>query len=110
MTKHLLVDVTGHGYGHLTQTTHVLNALTEISPNIAITLRTALPNEIVKSLLNNPVEHIQRSNDFGMYMTSALAVDKPRSAEAYQALHQHWEVEVASEAKRLDALAPDGRL
>jgi len=107
MTKHLLVDVTGHGYGHFAQTAHVLNALNEVSPNITITLRTALPNELVKSLLNNPVEHIQRSNDFGMYMTSALDVDKPQSAKAYQALHQHWDVEVVSEAELLQALAPD---
>ncbi len=107
MTKHLLVDVTGHGYGHFTQTAHVLNALTEMLPGIAITLRTALPNKFVTSLLNNPVEHIQRSNDFGMYMTSALDVDKPQSAKAYQSLHQHWDMEVASEAERLAALAPD---
>jgi len=107
MTKHLLVDVTGHGYGHFAQTAHVLNALCEMLPNITITLRTALPSKLVKSLLNNPVEHIQRSNDFGMYMTSALDVDKPRSAQAYQALHQHWQTQVVSEAELLKTLAPD---
>ena len=40
---HLLVDISSHGYGHISQTAAVINELVTLMPELHLTLRCAAP-------------------------------------------------------------------
>jgi len=44
--RHLLVDISFHGFGHLSQTAPVLNALRRLIPDLRLTVRSAAPFEL----------------------------------------------------------------
>lgn len=106
MTPHLVVDVTGHGYGHLSQVTPVVLALRNRVPGLRLTVRSLLRAEIVRDFLGEDCGFAPPPPDFGMAMHSPIDVDAERSAEAYAALHAAWPAVVAEEAEKLAALAP----
>lgn len=45
LPPHLFVDISSHGFGHLSQTAPVLNELAELLPDLRITLRSGLAVE-----------------------------------------------------------------
>ena len=104
---HLLATVSAHGFGHFAQTALVLSELRRQSPEVRITLRTRLPEALVKSRIADDVTVLHEVADFGMEMTSALDVDYPASAQRYREFHRHWAEQVTQEAQRLRALKPD---
>ncbi|MDH5301329.1 MAG: hypothetical protein OEW58_08215 [Gammaproteobacteria bacterium] len=104
---HLLATVSAHGYGHFAQTALVLNELRERYSQLRITLRTKLPEALVKSRLGEDVQVLAEVADFGMDMTSALDIDYSASAERYRQWHRHWAERVTEESQRLRALKPD---
>ena len=64
---HLLVCLSGHGYGHLGQTAPVLNLL----PHFKVSVASQLPAAILDEALHNPYQRIPRPVDVG------LAIDDP---------------------------------
>lgn len=104
---HLLVVLSAHGYGHLSQTAPVLNALRLLRPDLRVTVRSVLPQARISSRVHGPYAYRQEAADFGMVMRSALAVDLEASAQAYATLHQRWQRQVDGEARLLESLAPD---
>jgi hypothetical protein len=40
---HLVVDISGHGYGHAAMTIPILNALRRVRPDLKVTIRTSVP-------------------------------------------------------------------
>jgi hypothetical protein len=105
--KHLLVDISAHGYGHIAQTAPVLNLLAQRRPSLRITVRSHAPTEYLKQRILFPFEHQQTSLDFGMAMFDAVRVDVPRSLAAYRDYHADWARKVATEAEVMRALQPD---
>lgn len=105
--KHLLVDISAHGYGHIAQTAPVLNLLAQRRPELRITVRSHAPSEYLRQRIHFPFEHHQTSLDFGMAMFDAVSVDVPRSLAAYRDYHADWAQKVATEAQVLRALQPD---
>lgn len=105
--SHLLVCISGHGYGHLAQAAPVLNALHAMLPTIRLTLRTTVPEPFVRQRIQAEFHYLQESTDFGMHMHSALEVDVAASLQAYSEFHADWPMRVANEVARLQALAPD---
>ena len=107
MPPHLLVDISSHGYGHLAQTAAVLNELAGRLPRLRLTLRCALPREVLARRVEAPFEHVAESFDFGMVMKNAVDLDLEASAARYAEAHRDWDAKVEREAQRLRGLKPD---
>jgi hypothetical protein len=105
--KHLVVSISGHGFGHVAQTAPILNVLHSLMPNLRITVRSAVPISHLRSRIHAPFEHLQSEGDIGMVMSSALDVCAEDSRLAYQAFHADWKTRVANEAKLLTELRAD---
>ncbi|MBZ0072430.1 MAG: hypothetical protein WCY26_08985 [Thiohalobacteraceae bacterium] len=104
---HLAVTISSHGYGHGAQTATVLAALRARLPALRLTLLTGLPRTFFTERIGDDFTLIDWRTDFGMHMSSALDVDRSRSADAYAALHAHWPAQVDAACARLEAVAPD---
>lgn len=91
---HLLVSISSHGFGHLSQTAPVLNALHTLRPDVHFTIRCALGTDRIRSRLNMPVTIVSESDDIGMLMKDAVNVDVDASLQALKAIHQHWQDKV----------------
>jgi hypothetical protein len=104
---HLLVDITSHGYGHVSQTAAVVNELALLVPNLRITVRTAAPYQFLTQRFQCKFEHIPVAFDFGMKMASAVDVQVEASAAAYREFHADWRHRVEGAAETMRALKPD---
>lgn len=106
-SPHLVVSISGHGFGHVAQTAPILNALHAQHPQIRFTVRSSAPETHLRSRIHAPFTHLSSEGDIGMPMTSAIAVDVAQSRAAYQAFHANWEERVAAEAQLLRELQAD---
>mgnify|MGYP000300617505 CR=1 FL=1 len=104
---HLLVCISGHGYGHLAQVAPVLNALHALLPTLQLTVRTTIPEPLLRQRIQPEFRHVAESTDFGMVMMSALEVDVEASMQAYAVFHADWPGKVADEVRRLQAIGAD---
>ncbi len=105
--SHLVVSISGHGFGHVAQTAPLLNLLHERMPQLRITIRSAVPLNHLRSRIRAPFDHLQSYGDIGMVMSSALDVRTEDSRLAYEAFHAGWEARVADEARLLRDLGAD---
>jgi hypothetical protein len=101
---HLVVSISGHGFGHVAQTAPILNKLYQLVPQLHLTVRSAVPLSHLRSRIRVPFDHMQSEGDIGMIMSSALDVCPEKSREAYKAFHADWDVRVADEALLLRKL------
>src|SRR5574340_95618 len=104
---HLVVSITGHGFGHVAQTVPVLNRLHERMPRLRLTVRSAVPLAHLRSRIRAPFAHLSSEGDTGMAMSSAIDVHVEKSRAAYRAFHADWEARVAEEARLLRELGAD---
>ena len=104
---HLLVDISSHGYGHVSQTSAVVNELVQLMPDLRITVRTTSPHEFLKSRFQCEFEHIPVAFDFGMKMANAVDVQIAESASAYREFHADWRQKVERETQVMRQLKPD---
>jgi hypothetical protein len=104
--KHLFVDISSHGFGHLAQTAPVLNALAATRP-LRLTIRSGLEQAHLARRIHHPFTHIHEASDFGFAMHDALNVDLETSAQRYRNAYAHWPQRVADETAALKQLAPD---
>ncbi|MBN9527317.1 MAG: hypothetical protein J0H82_13995 [Alphaproteobacteria bacterium] len=104
---HLVVSVTAHGYGHLAQTGPVLEAVRRQLPDLRITLRGDFPEGVIAGFLSGPLEQGPAPPDFGLAMTSPVAIDWPASLARYAGLHRDWHGAIEDEMAVLHALSPD---
>ncbi len=101
---HLVVSISGHGFGHVAQTAPVLNALRQIMPQLRLTVRSTVPLAHLRSRIRAPFEHLSSEGDIGMAMSSAVDILVEESRTAYRAFHANWDNRVADEARLLDEL------
>lgn len=104
---HLLVDISAHGFGHVSQTAPVVNELARRIPELRITLRTAAPHALLRQRFTCDFQHIHVAFDFGMQMANAVDVQVEESAAAYLAFHGGWHDKVEREAQAMRQLKPD---
>lgn len=104
---HLVVSISGHGFGHVAQTAPILNALHKLIPQLRITVRSAVPLAHLRSRIRVPFAHLQSHGDIGMVMSSALDVRAEESRAAYRQFHADWDARVTDEAKLLRELKAD---
>jgi hypothetical protein len=104
---HLLVDISSHGFGHVSQTAPVVNELAQRLHGLRVTVRTGAPHSILRARLHCGFRHIPVTLDFGMHMANAVDVEAEKSAQAYRTFHSGWKEKVECEAKNMRALKPD---
>jgi len=104
---HLVISLSGHGFGHVAQTAPVLDALHRIMPQLRFTVRSAVPLAHLRSRIHAPFAHLPSEGDIGMVMSSALDVRVAESSAAYRVFHADWEARVANEARLLRELGAD---
>ncbi|CAG0909677.1 unnamed protein product, partial [Cyprideis torosa] len=105
LMKHLLVDISAHGFGHLAQTAAVLNALD--STDIRITIRSLAPEHLLRERIKHPFQLIPYQQDNGVIMHDALRVDAAASMAWYQDFHANYAQRRQQAVRELDALKPD---
>ena len=91
---HLLICISSHGFGHLSQTAPVLNALHDIRPEIQFTIRSTLNPDRIRSRLKMPVMIVSEADDIGMLMKDAVNVDVDASLQALMHIHGQWQGKV----------------
>ena len=106
-SPHLVVSISGHGFGHVAQTAPVLNALHRLLPELRITVRSAVAVEHLRSRIHAPFTHLMSEGDIGMIMSSALDVCIEESRAAYYQFHSNWDKRVEEEAQILRDLKAD---
>lgn len=104
---HLVVSISGHGYGHVAQTAPILNRLHRLMPQLRITVRSAVHATHLHSRIHAPFEHLPSHGDIGMLMSSALDVRVEDSRAAYREFHADWQARVDDEAGLLRGLGAD---
>jgi hypothetical protein len=104
---HLLVDISSHGYGHVSQTSAVVNELVRLMPGLRVTVRTTAPHPFLQSRFQCEFLHIPAAFDFGMKMANAVDVQVEESAAAYREFHADWRQKVEREAQVMRQLRPD---
>jgi UDP:flavonoid glycosyltransferase YjiC (YdhE family) len=107
---HLLVYISGHGFGHVAQTAPVLNRLRQLLPELRLTICSTAPAAHLQSRILGEFTHLSRAVDFGMVMASALDVLAQESLHAYREFHRDWDARVVCEAEHIAALKPDAVL
>lgn len=100
MKKRILFDISAHGYGHISQSAPVVEALFE-RRQLDVTIRSAAPRSILESRIGCPFELVQASVDFGMLMENAVDVDVPSTAASYRSFHENWNDRLCMEAEWL---------
>ena len=104
---HLVVSISGHGFGHVAQTAPVLNALRQMMPQLRLTVRSTVPPAHLRSRIQAPFAHLSSDGDIGMAMSSAIDVHVEASRAAYRAFHADWDRRVTDEARLLRGLGAD---
>lgn len=107
MRKHVLLDLSFHGFGHISQSAPVIDELIKRMPGLRLTVRSGAPGNILRSRFESAFEHVNESFDFGIVMNNAIEVNASATAEKYAAFHRDWEKRVEAEASRLASLSPD---
>jgi hypothetical protein len=106
-SPHLLVAVTGHGYGHLAQCAPVVNRLRELRPDLRLTVLSELPRAVLASRFAGDFSYLGAEVDAVMRMHSAWQVDVSASCRAWREFHRDWEAAVRREMERLREIGPD---
>ena len=98
---HLLVALSSHGFGHLSQAAPVVNQLRSEIPELRVTVRAAFPADQIARRIPRPDDIMPAADDFGMMMHDALTVDVAGSLEAYRTIHRDWDDRVEALARTL---------
>ncbi|MEN8205729.1 MAG: hypothetical protein ABFS24_06930 [Pseudomonadota bacterium] len=106
-SPHVLLALSGHGYGHLAQCAPVINTLWAEHPDVKLTVCGALPRDVVAERLDRSFNYRCVELDPVLQMFSAWEVDTPASQQVYRAFHENWEAGLQQDMGLLRQLSPD---
>jgi len=98
---HILIDISAHGLGHLSQTGPVIEALKILAPSIRVTIRSSLPQPILKETIRTDFHYLPYAMDIGFIMKNAIDIDFIKSINGYRTFHSNWQKRIIFEAKWL---------
>lgn len=106
--KHLVVDISAHGFGHVAQTAAVINCLQQPSDELKLTIRTGASNKkLLQERVNRPFDLVEAKLDAGMIMYDALSVDRERTMQWYMDFHSNYGNRRSEQAKFIEDLNAD---
>jgi hypothetical protein len=85
----LFVDITSHGWGHLSQVAPISEALRQYFSDLELVVRTGINPDVVARRLRCITYICPSDTDFGLIMHGALAVDREATLCRYQNIHSH---------------------
>lgn len=103
----VVVDVSGHGFGHAGQLAPILALLHARRPGLAFVVRSALEPGALASVLRVPFTSHEAPPDRGLSMHDPVTVDREASRAWYDSLERAFDRLVEEDAARLRSLAPD---
>lgn len=104
---HLLLALSGHGYGHLAQCAPVINALRQRLPELVLTVCGSLPREVLAARIDGEFDYRQAELDPVLHMLNAWEVDVPASRQVYREFHRDWKRGYQSDIELLAQVCPD---
>lgn len=104
---HLLLAMSGHGYGHLSQCAPVINALWEQYPELRLTVCGSLPHAVVAARLDQDFNYRHIELDPVLRMFSAWEVDVSASIEVYRDFYSNREAGLQQDLSLLREIRPD---
>jgi hypothetical protein len=106
-SPHLLLALSGHGYGHLAQCAPVVNALWQQLPALRVTVCCTLPRAVIAARLDKPFTSLTVELDVVLPMSSAWEVDVPAARQAYAVFHQDNDAGLQRDLALLGDVKPD---
>jgi hypothetical protein len=106
-SRHLLLAVTAHGYGHLAQSAPVANELARRFPGLRVTLQGAIDPAFARARLLPGFAHVTESADIGLLSDGPLETDWERSLDAYDAFDSDYDRQLDRQMALLRELSPD---
>jgi L-arabinokinase len=79
----VLCYVSGHGYGHLTRTIALINALIDADPDVSVSVRTAAPRWLLETCVPRPVGYTEVAVDAGVLERGPHHQDAEGTLDAY---------------------------
>jgi UDP:flavonoid glycosyltransferase YjiC (YdhE family) len=106
-SPHVLLALSGHGYGHLAQAAPVVNALRTQIPGLVVSVCGSLPRKVVAARIDGEFNYRQAELDPVLRMLNAWQVDAAASQQVYRAFHRNWQAGFQSDIDLLQQLQPD---
>lgn len=92
--QHLVLSISSHGLGHLSQVSAALSELDRVYKSCKYTVRSSLSKEILSGWIPVNFDYWPAADDVCMKMHSALDVDSISSEQAYREFHLGWDLKV----------------
>ena len=96
-SPHILLAVSAHGYGHLSQVAPVVNALRERLPGARLTVQGAFSRLLVAGRIDADFELITEAADVGFAMHGPTEIDWPATRSWFQDFHRQWDSRLEAE-------------
>lgn len=103
----VLLALSAHGYGHLSQVAPVINALREAVPNMQLSVQGNFPKAVIGRRIEGEFELYCEPADVGCAMHSPSEIDWSTTQSWYQQFHANWDRHLAKEVKLLQDLKTD---
>lgn len=103
----LLADVSGHGFGHMMQTSCLLAALNARTDTLAVRVRSALPRDVVTRFAPVEVETGPPPLDPALTMSAPDLIDVAATARSYDAFAETFEAAVETALDEIARFRPD---
>ncbi|OIO59192.1 MAG: hypothetical protein COX57_07795 [Alphaproteobacteria bacterium CG_4_10_14_0_2_um_filter_63_37] len=106
--RRIALYLSGHGYGHLSQTVPMLLELGRLLPDFEILLRTELPADLLHCALPNlNLKILPGPVDVGVVQRSAIDEDWGATRSAVESFFGPWQERIDAEVARLAPLKPE---
>jgi UDP:flavonoid glycosyltransferase YjiC (YdhE family) len=104
---HVLLVISAHGYGHLSQVAPVINAMCEQLPEIQLTVQGNFPKDIIAKRIKGEFALYSTAADVGFAMHGPSEIDWPTTQSWYQQFHARWDEQLQAETQLLLDLGID---
>ncbi len=106
----LVLDISGHGFGHLSQISPVVRAVRQRVPSLDIVVRSALSRERLEASLGPIAAAVEPAPEVGLVMAGPHVADVAATRRGYVRLHSTLAEVAADQGACLQALGADALL
>lgn len=93
----LLLALTAHGYGHLSQVAPVINAFCKTYPDTRLIVQGDFPEALIATRIDVPFELERSALDVGCAMFGPTEIDWQTTRRWYHDFHQEWDMRLAAQ-------------
>ncbi len=103
----VVFTISGHGFGHASRQTEIMHTLHRTRPDVAIGIRTSVPQWFFARALDFPFSFRTVEVDTGVVQVDSLQVDVGASIASAAAFHGTFDERVDAEARALTDMGAD---